>query len=111
MNRRGFIKSLTALVAAPAALLSIFKRPKSKPVEVAKEDAWPWKDPRPVGYIEIWDTDSPIPDGWVVCDGRNGTTDMRAHFIKPGETFDYGVSGRPTEVRALKIIGFIQRIA
>lgn len=39
------------------------------------------------GVISMWSgsTDN-IPDGWVVCDGQNGTPDLRNKFIKGSDT-------------------------
>lgn len=37
----------------------------------------------PSGTIAIWtDTISTIPQGWVLCDGTNGTPDLRVRFPK-----------------------------
>jgi hypothetical protein len=33
------------------------------------------------GMIGFWDAALPCPAGWSVCDGTNGTIDMREHFI------------------------------
>jgi len=37
----------------------------------------------PKGIILMWnpDTSGKVPDGWTVCDGKNGTPDLRAKFI------------------------------
>lgn len=33
----------------------------------------------PVGFILLWPVSGPsIPDSWVLCDGLNGTSDLRA---------------------------------
>jgi microcystin-dependent protein len=48
----------------------------------------------PVGTIIIWtDALSNVPSGWVLCDGANGTPDLRDRFVKgtssgeaPGKT-------------------------
>lgn len=38
--------------------------------------------PVPVGMIMMWaGTDETIPDGWVLCDGANGTPDLRNRFV------------------------------
>lgn len=37
----------------------------------------------PIGAIALWSgTLSSIPQGWVLCDGNNGTPDLRDKFIK-----------------------------
>lgn len=51
----------------------------------------------PVGMISLW-SGSPIalPDGWVLCDGTNGTPDLRGRFIvgyNPNDT-DYNAIGK-----------------
>jgi hypothetical protein len=39
--------------------------------------------PVPLGAIMMWsDTVGNIPNGWAVCDGQNGTPDLRNKFIK-----------------------------
>lgn len=35
----------------------------------------------PIGSIIAWENLT-IPNGWVVCDGQNGTPDLRDKFIK-----------------------------
>ena len=41
----------------------------------------------PVGGIVVW-TQEKVPDGWAVCDGTDGTPDLRARFVM-GATDDY----------------------
>lgn len=49
-----------------------------------------------IGVIELWSGSlATIPDGWVLCDGTNGTPDLRDQFsiaaspaIPPGTTAD-----------------------
>jgi hypothetical protein len=43
----------------------------------------------PIGGIVMKSAASGLPDGWVVCDGTNGTPDMRWRFVYGGT----GVSG------------------
>lgn len=39
----------------------------------------------PVGTIVIWSgTTSNIPSGWALCDGQNGTPDLRDRFVLGG---------------------------
>lgn len=50
-----------------------------------------------IGAIIIWDTArGPIPNGWQICDGTNGTPDLRGLFVKgaagPGDIGDTGGS-------------------
>jgi microcystin-dependent protein len=50
----------------------------------------------PVGAILMWSGDpAALPKGWALCDGQNGTPDLRGMFIaglKPGDA-DYGAVG------------------
>lgn len=36
----------------------------------------------PVGGVIGWDSSDPVPDGWAICDGTNGTPDLRGSFIR-----------------------------
>jgi len=50
----------------------------------------------PPGAIAIWADDiSSVPAGWVVCDGNNGTPDLREKFIQnvPDASTDPGSTG------------------
>lgn len=50
----------------------------------------------PAGSIIIWSgTASNIPDGWALCDGQNGTPDLRDKFVLGGggETHTVGSTG------------------
>lgn len=50
----------------------------------------------PANQITVWSgLLSDIPDGWVLCDGNNGTPDLRGKFLKgvPGSTNPGGVGG------------------
>lgn len=39
--------------------------------------------PTEVGFVSIWaGLLADIPPGWVVCDGNNGTPDLRDRFVK-----------------------------
>ncbi|MBB6253015.1 tail fiber protein [Nitrospirillum iridis] len=46
----------------------------------------------PSGSILMW-AGSSIPTGWVLCDGSNGTPDLRGRFILGGSTADIGKTG------------------
>lgn len=48
--------------------------------------------------IIMWDTDTaPIPSGWYLCDGNNGTPDLTDRFILgAGDTFANGDQGGST---------------
>lgn len=49
----------------------------------------------PVGLISMWSGEiSEIPAGWVLCDGQNGTPDLRNKFIRGAENQnDLGTRG------------------
>ena len=48
----------------------------------------------PVGGILVWSgSPASIPDGWALCDGQNGTPDLRARFVL-GAGGSYGVGAR-----------------
>lgn len=46
----------------------------------------------PVGGIIMW-SGSTVPLGWAICDGTNGTPDLRERFIFGGELSDIGSTG------------------
>lgn len=52
----------------------------------------------PTGGIIIW-TGTEVPDGWALCDGTNGTPDLRGRFVL-GESTDHeiGETGGSEEV-------------
>jgi hypothetical protein len=44
--------------------------------------------PVPTGTIIAWNrTSGAIPSGWAVCDGTNGTPDLRGRFLRGVATF------------------------
>jgi microcystin-dependent protein len=46
----------------------------------------------PKGVIVMWSGNSEsVPDGWVICNGENGTTDVRDKFIVGAGSEDYPV--------------------
>lgn len=52
------------------------------------------------GIIVLWDgTLNNIPTGWLVCDGNNGTPDLRDQFVKsvPNSGIDPGSTGGEAE--------------
>lgn len=64
-----------------------------------------WKSPGvPIGAIIMW-SGAVIPAGWALCDGANGTPDLRSRFIVgaslgagpalPAPTYTVGNSGAP----------------
>ena len=53
----------------------------------------------PVGGILIWHDTTSIPDGWALCDGQNGTPDLRARFVVgAGGSYGVGAKGGSEEV-------------
>ena len=52
----------------------------------------------PAGMICMWSGDA-VPEGWAVCDGQNGTPDLRGRFILGvSETHPMGETGGAEEV-------------
>lgn len=52
----------------------------------------------PAGMICMWSGDT-VPEGWAVCDGQNGTPDLRGRFILgASETHPMGETGGEEEV-------------
>lgn len=52
----------------------------------------------PVGGIIAW-AGSVVPEGWVICDGHNGTPDLRGKFIMgDNEKYKSGTEGGAEEV-------------
>jgi len=50
----------------------------------------------PVGSIVMWRDPERIPEGWAVCDGSNGTPDLRNRFlvgVGGEENYAYGQTG------------------
>ena len=49
----------------------------------------------PSGLIAIWKgSTNTIPDGWVLCDGQNGTPDLRDKFVLgAGNSYGVGSTG------------------
>ena len=41
--------------------------------------------------IGMWESATP-PDGWYICNGANGTPDLRDYFVKIGSTATHGTS-------------------
>lgn len=54
----------------------------------------------PIGVIVQWSgTVNTVPDGWAVCDGTNGTLDLRDKFVlAAGDTHSVGEIGGSEEV-------------
>lgn len=57
-----------------------------------------WAAPVPAGVIVMWGgLVSAIPSGWVLCDGQNGTPDLRSKFVKGAAAgVDPGTTGGST---------------
>ena len=47
------------------------------------------------GMVGMYESLTP-PDGWALCDGNNGTPDLRNYFIRPVTTGSEGASGDGT---------------
>ena len=60
----------------------------------------------PVGFIGMWGgSPSSIPTGWVLCDGTNGTQDLRGKFIVGLDTSveEFNVLGRTGGVKSVTL--------
>lgn len=55
----------------------------------------------PAGTIVIWSGETgAIPGGWALCNGENGTPDLRGRFVLGGGgTYDPGATGGSEEVK------------
>ena len=51
----------------------------------------------PLGGIIMW-SGSKIPDGWALCDGKNGTPDLTDRFVLGAALADVGKTGGSAEV-------------
>jgi hypothetical protein len=56
------------------------------------------------GVIAMYESTTP-PPGWVLCDGNNGTVDLRNYFIYIGTTANHGTSSGNNTVRVDITIG------
>lgn len=63
------------------------------PVEPVEQAAYLVK--APIGTIVIWSGEvDAIPEGWYLCDGTNGTPDLRNKFVLgSGDVYDVGATG------------------
>lgn len=54
----------------------------------------------PIGAIMIWSgTENNVPEGWSICNGQNGTIDLRDKFVlAAGESHPVGETGGSEEV-------------
>ena len=61
----------------------------------------------PSGLISMWSgSASTIPTGWLLCDGTNGTPDLRDRFILgAGSTYNVGDTGGSTDVTVSGTVG------
>ncbi len=66
----------------------------------AYADDRPYLVKAPVGTIVVWSgTVEDIPTGWALCDGTNGTPDLRGRFVLgTGGTYNPGDTGGSEEV-------------
>lgn len=55
------------------------------------------------GMIAMWESLTP-PDGWYLCNGSNGTPDLRNYFIRPITSGSEGASGNGTVTAASAVI-------
>ncbi len=70
-----------AMFGSPGIPWQVFQRPKSL-YELTLADVALQKKTVPVGAIMMWaGAVNEIPEGWKLCDGDNGTPDLRSKFI------------------------------
>lgn len=50
----------------------------------------------PIGSIIMFNGKTAIPKGWAICNGSNGTPDLRGKFVKGGSATDVGTTGGNT---------------
>lgn len=61
-----------------------------------REDQVGYSNGVPVGMIAMW-SGTKVPSGWVLCNGQNGTPDLRSKFILGATSSDnIGVAGGST---------------
>ena len=78
-NRQGTMKASHVITVITAiALISLFSPASGEPVASTATQA----SGLPAGVIVMWSgsLDS-VPDGWALCDGSNGTPDLRNRFV------------------------------
>lgn len=56
----------------------------------------------PAGSIVMWNN-SVAPHGWVLCDGENGTPDLRGRFVKAGKVAAPGLAAGSSASKQLGI--------
>lgn len=63
------------------------------------DNDWKWKSDVPNGAILMWSGSiDQIPEGWHICDGTNGTPDLRDRFIVgAGKGYNIGGNGGTNE--------------
>jgi microcystin-dependent protein len=55
----------------------------------------------PAGTIGLWSGNESIPSGWVICNGQNGTPDLRDRFIiGGGGSYPVDATGGAPQVRS-----------
>lgn len=53
----------------------------------------------PIGAIIVWSgTEDSVPQGWSICNGENGTLDLRDKFVLGAGTHEVGETGGSEEV-------------
>lgn len=53
--------------------------------------------------IRPWDGEDPIPTDWVVCDGTNGTPDLRSRFLISTDTDIEPLDGEDQKLTTVRL--------
>lgn len=90
-----FILGISAIVVVPIKVLDYLDE------RYWKRQSYPILADLPAGAILPWySREGTVPEGWAICDGSNGTPDLRKKFLRGVSSFsDVGSSGGQEEIR------------
>lgn len=75
-----FIKSVIEKVLVALAVAAVLAIPFKQGIQYVAEKL-SGQGRVPVGTVLGWNGEGKLPDGWAICDGRNGTPDLRDRFL------------------------------